>query len=396
MCPTTQRVFIAMIVGGGIFLCVSKGYAASENTDAQDDLTAARTVLDNSLWVSTRADGMAGAIGALADGSDAPYYNPAGIGGMHLVGPQPAIRHLNFPFLGASVNKNAVNMRRDMSGDGISDPSLTAAILNAHQDKRQYGRFSFVPSLGISRLYLAYVMDTQFAALSLGNDTNLIRTHYRNQSGPLVGFSACDANQKLCLGASGAYLSRTEIKNDFSFEEINDPALRKEALKRDRDRYRGASGNLGVTWQMSKVARPKFSVVAHDVGDTKFKTSSSEGTNVIQKESLSAAFGLSPQLGRSAWFDFCLQGDDLTESDTSMEKKMRVAMELSIGEQYGHRSIMGFRAGYASAGSSYGMHLNMGMLEFSASSYAVDIGTANNSLIERRFSAIFAANIGEY
>ena len=388
-----QRAFIAMVAAGCTFVGLPEGYAANAPTVADQ---TARTVLDDSLWVSPRADGMAGAIAPLADGDEAPYYNPAGIGGTNPAGAAPAIRHLNFPFIGASVNQSALGLRHDMSTAGTSDPALTEAILNAKKDQRQYGRVSFVPSIGISHLYLGYIMDTQVAALSLGNDTNMVRTHYRSQSGPGVGFSACDAHQRLCLGAFGAYLNRTEVEGDFSFDEINDPTLRKAALKRESHGYQGTSGDVGATWQMGKVAKPKFAVVAHDVGDTRFKADSADTATVVQKESLSAAFALSPEINRSAAFHFVLQGNDLTENSTSMEKKMRVGMELTLGAQNAHRPVFGLRAGYASAGASYGMNFDLGMLEFAASSYAVDIGTANNTVIERRYSATFAANIGEF
>ena len=168
------------------------------------------------------------------------------------------------------------------------------------------------------------------------------------------------------------------------------------ALKRESHGYQGTSGDVGATWQMGKVAKPKFAVVAHDVGDTRFKADSADTATVVQKESLSAAFALSPEINRSAAFHFVLQGNDLTENSTSMEKKMRVGMELTLGAQNAHRPVFGLRAGYASAGASYGMNFDLGMLEFAASSYAVDIGTANNTVIERRYSATFAANIGEF
>ena len=191
-------------------------------------------------------------------------------------------------------------------------------------------------------------------------------------------------------------LGRSEVQGDFTFAEINDAALRKAALANAGTDYDGTVGNVGAVWQMGKAARPKFAVVSHDVGDSKFKAHGKGHENVVQKESLSAAFSVSPEIHRSAWFNFCVQGDDLTEGSTSMEKKMRGAMELTLGEHYGSRGIAGLRVGYASAGASYGLNFNIGMLEFAASSYAVDIGTANNTIIERRYSGIFTANVGEF
>ena len=59
------------------------GFCSSpSNVAASNNLTKTR-ILANPIQ-SARAAGMAGALSTLADGIHAPYYNPAGIGGLYV------------------------------------------------------------------------------------------------------------------------------------------------------------------------------------------------------------------------------------------------------------------------------------------------------------------------
>ena len=53
--------------------------AATEITESD-----IQTVLDPSPFLSARASGLGGAMSTLSDGTEAVYYNPAGIGGLHI------------------------------------------------------------------------------------------------------------------------------------------------------------------------------------------------------------------------------------------------------------------------------------------------------------------------
>ena len=83
-----------------------------------DTTTDSDTVLDPSPFVSIRANAMGGALSTIADDTDALYYNPAGIGGLGFDNKQermPFFRSLLFPYVGASANKNAISVQKQLS-----------------------------------------------------------------------------------------------------------------------------------------------------------------------------------------------------------------------------------------------------------------------------------------
>jgi hypothetical protein len=356
-----------------------------------------KTVLDSSLWVTPRSSGLAGAAAPTADGMDAPDSNPAGIGGVNIEGSLPLVRLLTFPYLGAAANENAHDMRKDMTASTLEDPVLKQALLDGAKDKRFYGRASFVPAFGFSRTFVAYINDTQVAAVPYGGGTSLIQTHYRFSTGPVFGFSATNPSQTIALGATVAQLTREEIATDLTFAQIDSPDLRKQALKQQQKTYAGTAANVGLSWQLARAAKPTFSLVSHNVGATKYKLKKSKepATNIIEKESISLAFGLSPQLGKNAYLNFVIQGDELDHHDIAIEKKLKTSLELTLGKGFGYYSLLGLRAGYNAAGVSAGASLHIGMISLEVASYAVDLATDNHRTIERRTAAIFNANIAK-
>ena len=103
-------------------------------------------------------------------------------------------------------------------------------------------------------------------------------------------------------------------------------------------------------------------------------------------------FSLSPRLGKRGAFNFIVEGQYLTEKDVALNKKFRTAMEVTLGG-FGSEGVVGARAGYNLAGASFGLNLNLGLVQFEAASLAEDIGTDNFHFVERRNVAVFSVNV---
>jgi len=383
-----NRVVVTALLFAGCY-CFSQGSDSSA--------TNAKSVLGESTWVSPRAAGVAGGLCTMAEGMDAPYYNPAGIGGVHSSekGGQKIVRYIGFPFFGGALGEDSAALRSEFlntEGSAGGGPT-TKAILDAYAGKRQYGRLSFVPGFVVSRFMLNYIYDYQVAAISRGEGTGLIETNQRVTSGAGFGFSAVNAKGSLYFGLYGASLKREVITADLPFSSIVDPTTRKETFREYKKSYNGLDGNVGIIWRIAENAKPSLAVVARHVGKTKFV--SAEDSSEVQEvpQNLVVGFSVSPRLGKFGYVNFLIEADKLEEKDTAIEKKVRTGLELTLGSLFGNNSVFGLKGGYSSAGASYGIQANIGLLGVQASSFAEDIGIDNQKVIERRYVATISVNV---
>ena len=153
-------LFFAIFLGESASLAQS---ADDSDSSAEDDI---KTVLDSSPFLSARAAGMGGALSTLADGIHAPFYNPAGIGGIHWGKENPpVIRQLHFPYVAAGANEETTRIRKEFSDmGGGTEKSVGKAIIDANAGKRQYGRASALVSIVAKRFMLLQYDDAQMAA----------------------------------------------------------------------------------------------------------------------------------------------------------------------------------------------------------------------------------------
>ena len=357
----------------------------------------AQTILSNDLWISTRGEAMSGALTGLADGTDAPLYNPAGIGGLHQTDKGPFIRQLHFPLFGASANDNAIDLNNEFNKAGaVGSATVAKALVDANAGKRQFGRLSVLPNIVLSRMMLSYVFDTQFAAVSQGAETDQIGLRFRQVSGPGVGISASDSKGRFYLGLFAASVKRDEAYTVVDYATIADPDTRKKSLKESTHSYHGNPGSAGFIWVMSQEARPALSLAARDVGGTQYTSQDPEVASLRVHQNFALAFSTSPQLGKWGYLNFAVEADRFHEADVTIDKKLRAGLELSFGHAYGNRSAVALRSGYSAAGAAFGLLVNIGLIGIQCSDQAVDVGAGNKRLIERRKSAIFSINVAEY
>src|SRR5690606_16108927 len=124
---------------------------------------------------------MGGAIAPFADDLDALYHNPAGIGGRRWGKRKvPWVRKLYFPAAYSTSNKNATKLNQDFRDqEGARSRTVGEAIIDAHAGKRQYARVGGALGLVLGRTAVMPFYDSQIAAVSHGDGTNLIDTLYR-------------------------------------------------------------------------------------------------------------------------------------------------------------------------------------------------------------------------
>ena len=362
-------------------------------------------VLDPSPVVSARAAGMGGAISPIADGTDAGYFNPAGIGGYE---PKEAsgtwVRVLHFPLAGGAANKPAREFYRDFVREDVSNnPTKGETIVKANEGKRVYARASSHLALVYDQLLLMQSYDAQLAALKRpieGSEDSNIEAKYRTVFASGAGFRASTPGKSFRLGVFSSFRSQDEFNSQFAFDQLTDRKQRKELLKNNSLRYEGFGTNVGMLIRFYPTARPAFSIVARDVGDTPYKLVSksenneNEAEDYLVKQDLTAGLSVSPRLASWAYLHLVVEGHNLDNEDIPQKNKPRGGLELSLGG-FGRRAFFGLRGGYSIAGASYGASLNLGILNFAYAVESVDIGKGEEVISEQREAATIAINIAE-
>lgn len=376
-------------------------FAAPNPLFGQDSSEGRQKVrLDPAPWADARSSGLSRAVAPIANGIEAPYYNPAGIGGLYLEGDgedRPAVSRLTVPFFAGSLHHNSARLQRQMSqGQGLDNTTMTDEILQAQQGKRHYARLSIVPNIQFYRMFLAYAYDQQLAAVAQDKAGEKIDIEMRISSGLYGGFSLADDTENFLFGLTVGHASRKVTAGTFSFAELNAPADRRAAFKAHQQYYDGLPIHTGMIWRIADEWRPTFSLVARDLTGTRYRSRNENVEDIRVQEDLSLAFALSPEVIDWGYANFVVEAEQLTETESSLVKKLRVGFELSIGNRFGSEAAFSLQTGYSSAGLSFGLGVNASILNIHIASYAEDVGIANHRVIERRHVANFAVNVAAF
>lgn len=364
-------------------------------------LDTVRARLDDSLFVSARAAGLGGAMSTLADGIQAPYYNPAAIGGVDVSEKQTSIvRQLYFPYLGAAANSNMNHTANDSSQGGSHDRIVGSGLVNAQAGKNHYGRFSGLASITVQRFILVQALDEQFSAQRAEGSTTLTHADFRNRSLSGLGLSLVGPAEQLYVGAFMYADSQKLMTGDLTDEQMNAATNHYELISKNSATYKGTPLNLGLTWILAKPLRPTLAIVVRDFGGTKYSAGtlpsgapgSSLPANFIMDQDITVGFSISPKFGASGYWSVLLEAGRLAEYSVALAKKFKASLELSLGG-FGSDALLGLRAGLNSVGLSYGMSLNLGLIQLEYSSQAQDIGVANARVLERRHVAVLSFNV---
>jgi hypothetical protein len=331
---------------------------------------------------------------------DAFYYNPATLTGQIYDGKsedKAFVHQVLFPRASITMNENAHSLNSNFGTSGaMSNAQKGAEIIKNSSDQRQYARVSLSPvGLFIGNLGIAPLIDQQIAAVPQNTADSAVEFRHRSFSGLLVGSRVGDSKGYFSLGASTMIGSIEETYATAPYVDIVDVDKRQEILAANRKTYSSSGVNVGTLIRSPKKGNPSLSVVARNVGSTKNKSSSGESPLVYQ-EDLALGFGLAPALGKFGRLNLGLEAGALTNKEVSGSKKLRSSVELTIGSSEGSRSLLGLRAGGTSAGVSYGLHLNLGLLAFEVASQAIDVGLDNEKLIERRLSGTVYIDVASF
>lgn len=382
--PTALALFLGL---GGCFL-ENQAWAQGFNPG---------TVYDNAPWISARAAGMSEAVDPIANGLEAPYYNPAAIGGLNYKQERPAISQLYFPYLGVAFNRSSQSLNQALrNGGDLNDSSVANELLQAYDGEHPYARLSLLPALTVYRVFFAMTYDVRAMSTPNSTDNDLLDVNYREQSGPVIGTSYASSKRDFYLGISAQYLSRKVIQGSFPLATVNDVTERRKAFRDSQEKYTGVPVHVGALWTGALKWRPSVSLVARNVAGTQMKSDDPETKTQRIKEDVTLGLALSPNLGKWGMLNVVLEANQLTQKAIPSKDKLRFGTELTIGNAFGADSGFSVRTGYSFAGISYGLGVNAGMFGLQAASFAEDIGADADRVIERRTVINLGINIADY
>lgn len=380
-----------------LFLLAAPSYLFAQSSDG-----AAKVVLDDHFMVSARAAGLGGNLVGVADGVDAAYFNPAGIGGINW-GPRVEkkgfLKKMSFPRVGVEANKNTQNLRKKILDTGNMETDLATgeALVNAASGERQYGRTSLAMDVQFGRAILIGYQDIQFAAIQNIEESaeagGQIDLNYRSVSGVGYGYSASDSKKKFTLGVFSTYETRSDVKAEsVSYTQIVTKEDRTTLISDNKQSWSGVSTHVGAMWVMAKKMRPTLGVSIRNLGQSKYKPKDEKTTEeLIIPQKLNIGFSLSPKVGKEGLVNVMFETKGLSDHEMALKKKFGLGLEYTYGP-FGSDSTFALRAGYTSAGASYGVGLNLGILKIEVASQAIDVGVGNANLPERRNLAIITVN----
>jgi hypothetical protein len=336
----------------------------------------------------------------MADGYDAPFYNPAGIGGMHWDSPKrKTARNLYFPLSGLSINQNSYDLYQSFAKEGGSSSSAVgAALVDAAQGERQYARATQMLGLGIGRTIVLPYMDQQGAAIAKGEDA-MIDGKFHLSSGIGSGFSVSDPKGRFYLGAFAFSESRTTYAGSFDYLSLIDVNERNKEIKDSKYQYSAQGYHVGMIYRVPKGLQPSFALALRNAGDTTYKLKKPpvldpEAQSFEVAQELTFGASISPKVGKESYWTWILEGHHLLHDNMDMTKKFRLGQEYAIGG-FGQDAILALRAGYSEAGPSGGFSLNLGILNLEASVSTMRVGVDNQTLSETRGSVVLYIDVAE-
>ncbi len=355
--------------------------------------------MENSPWISARAAGLSQAISPTATALDAAYYNPSLIGGVREKGDTPILTHLYMPYIGTSARAGSQKLMNDrLQGESLSSETVAEDLNGVWNGETRYARTTLTPSILLNRFLLAYSFSSRTSAEKDETDPAIPLIHVSEQtvSGPLIGFSATAPKEEFYLGVTAAFLSINSIDAAMTQTDFASKDLRKSAFKTGKETYSGMPIHIGSAYRFDAKIKPTLTAVVHDIGGTRYSPSDKSKETSKQNESTTLGFSLSPQLGNAGTLHLITEISALTQNSVDFSDKLRASLEFTVGQRYGADAGFSIRTGYTSAGMSYGLGMNLGMIHAEIASFAEDIGNEDAKVIERKSILNVGFNIADY
>ena len=331
-------------------------------------------------WVqpykNARSLGMGGAEIGLTSDETSLYRNPANLG---------SIRGYFGSLLDPELEGQAdfTNYITASNLSKATDIGTMAGILEKNPGEYYHARMQVTPSFTTRNFGFGLIYRNELNATVDATGTTM-DTNYQNDLGAIVGANQSFFGGIVKIGASAKVVNRIEVVS-ATLATAGPFDLTSIAAEGT-----GIAYDAGLQIQLPVLYVPTISVVAHDLGNTKFNLkdgvrahTSAEPQEV--KQSVDAAISLFPIHSNRVRSTWTLEYDDVTNSrdDTDNAKRLHFGAEINF------KDLFFLRFGYNQRYITEGIEISSERLAWQISSYGEDVGTEASPKEDRRYVTRF-------
>lgn len=325
-------------------------------------------------WVSVRALGMGNAYTAVVDDSDSLFYNPAAL---------CKVSGLDWTIVDPRVGGNGLQAVEVATE--LADSSDLASSINS-----LYGKSLWLGGGAKTAVAIPCFGATAF----VNSETSLLLSNpaFPEMSvssvfdyGIGVGAAAPLIPGIWSIGVNLRRVNRTGTQTPISAGTLADLNT-DQILNRLRNRGNGYGMDLGMIATLPLPVRPTFALTWRNVGYTTFTFEEGEAAPPAQPPELTVGGSLSldlPLISITPAIDLRY----LDRTDIALGKKIHMGAEIDL-------PILAVRAGlyqgYYTAGASF----SLGLLQFEAATYGVELGEYPGQLEDRRYVLQMTIGLG--
>lgn len=321
------------------------------------------------LYNNPRTTAMGGTQVAVTSDDTSLFRNPAGLGsfrGMYAMVLDPEIE--------------GSEKFQSQFPSTLTDLKKVRDLLNSDRDKYYHAKLQLTPTFSLRNFSFGLIYKNEISALMNSAGTQM-DTIYHNDMGAFAAFNYSLWDGRIKFGVTGKAINRIEIDN-----ATLDPngSLDVGTIGSEGTGY---GADVGLTLQAPIAYLPTLSVVARDVGDMKFDSSSGMRLStttrpLVSKQMIDVGFSLNPIFSREFRGTFALEYRDVSDvhQEDFVAKRTHVGLELCWRDVFYTRFGMNqnyWTAGLEIAGERWSWQL---------SSYGEEVGTSASPREDRRYS----------
>lgn len=325
-------------------------------------------------YTNARALGMGGALIGVTSDETSIYRNPANLGSIRgyfgsIIDPELEGQGTFTDVVGAGSFTKAVEVEE------------MASKLSGKPGEFYHARVQFTPSFTTKNFGFGLLYRNELNAEVSSTATTSMDTFYQNDLGAVLAVNYSLMGGVIKLGASAKAINRIEIVSGTL--STNGPF----DLGTIAAEGTGIAYDAGIMLQMPVDWVPTLSIVAHDIGDTKFSLRDGVRVNAASqpatvKQSVDAAISLFPIHANKIRSIWTVEYRDATNSrnEAGSTKRLHIGTEINFKDLFFLR--LGMNQGYYTAG----VEISSERFAWQISSYGEEIGTATTPKEDRRYA----------
>lgn len=328
------------------------------------------------FYTGARQMAMGGAGIAVVNDETALILNPAGLGKL-----RDSYGTILDPELDTSSNLTGISLKSPIKG--YFEPSGVESALTASPEKYYHAKLQLFPSYVVRNfgigLYGNYLLDAK-----MNSDATSMQTYYRSDLALLLGYNFRMWDGRIKLGFNGKFINRIEI--DKALVPGSDLSLATNASE-----GAGIGGDVGLNLAAPWAWIPTLSVVARDVGGTKFESGSGLRMTTTTrpapiKQDIDVAVALFPIHANRSRSSFTIEYQKMTAASESTNK-MKYA---HVGYEFNYGDLIFLRAGLNQNYWTAGVEFATEHMQLQLSSYGEEVGPDTAPEENRRVVLKFA------